>query len=184
MKCKRLLALALAAALCIVAAACGTKPDTPAKTDTPTAAPGGTQTVGDTGDGTVREDGSYVPGQVDRLRLTYNGNVSSALYVTSAAQLPDYPELSAYDDAFFKGHALVLVQESVSSGSVEVGIESVSLKADHAAVVTLTHQGPGEGQVGTADMATWLLWTEVDTGLEDYQWTVANPALESQLSQY
>ena len=53
MKCKRLLALALAAALCIVAAACGTKnnePDTPAKTDTPTAAPGGTQTVGDTGD--------------------------------------------------------------------------------------------------------------------------------------
>ena len=202
MKCKRLLALALAAALCIVAAACGTKnnePDTPAKTDTPTAAPGGTQTVGDTGDiqmvdtlchvgdtgdGTVREDGSYVPGQVDRLRLTYNGNVSSALYVTSAAQLPDYPELSAYDDAFFKDHALVLVQESVSSGSVEVGIESVSLKADHAAVVTLTHQGPGEGQVGTADMATWLLWTEVDTGLEDYQWTVANPALESQLSQY
>ena len=165
MKCKRLLALALAAALCIVAAACGTKnnePDTPAKTDTPTAAPGGTQTVGDTGD----------------------GNVSSALYVTSAAQLPDYPELSAYDDAFFKDHALVLVQESVSSGSVEVGIESVSLKADHAAVVTLTHQGPGEGQVGTADMATWLLWTEVDTGLEDYQWTVANPALESQLSQY
>lgn len=151
MKCKRLLALALAAALCIVAAACGTKnnePDTPAKTDTPTAAPGGTQTVGDTGDGTVREDGSYVPGQVDRLRLTYNGNVSSALYVTSAAQLPDYPELSAYDDAFFKDHALVLVQESVSSGSVEVGIESVSLKADHAAVVTLTHQGPGEGQVG------------------------------------
>ena len=180
-------ALALAAALCIVAAACGTKnnaPDTPAKTDTPTAAPGGTQTVGDTGDGTVREDGSYVPGQVDRLRLTYNGNVSSALYVTSAAQLPDYPELSAYDDAFFKDHALVLVQESVSSGSVEVGIESVSLKADHTAVVALTHQGPGEGQVGTADMATWLLWTEVDTGLEDYQWTVANPALESQLSQY
>ena len=45
-------------------------------------------------------------------------------------------------------------------------------------------QTPGEGQVGTADMATWLLWTEVDTGLEDYQWTVANPALESQLSQY
>ena len=41
MKCKRLLALALAAALCIVAAACGTKnnaPDTPAKTNTPTAA--------------------------------------------------------------------------------------------------------------------------------------------------
>ena len=172
MKYKRLLTLALAAALCIVAAACGTKnnepgADTPTKTDTPTAAPGGTQTVGDTGDGTVREDGSYVPGQVNRLRLTYSG-----------------PELSAYDDAFFKDHALVLVQESVSSGSVEVGIESVSLKADHAAVVTLTHQGPGEGQVGTADMATWLLWTEVDTGLEDYQWTVANPALESQLSQY
>ena len=168
MKYKRLLTLVLAAALCIVAAACGTKnnapgTDTPTKTDTPTAAPGGTQTVGDTGNGTVREDGSYVPGQVNRLRLTYNGNVSSALYVTSAAQLPDYPELSAYDDAFFKDHALVLVQESVSSGSVEVGIESVSLKDDHTAVVTLTHQGPGEEQVGTADMATWLLWTEVDT---------------------
>lgn len=148
MKYKRLLTLALAAALCIVAAACGTKnnePDTPTKTDTPTAAPGGTQTVGDTGDGTVREDGSYVPGQVNRLRLTYNGNVSSALYVTSAAQLPDYPELSAYDDAFFKDHALVLVQESVNSGSVEVGIESVSLKDDHTAVVTLIPSGPRRG---------------------------------------
>ena len=73
MKYKRLLTLVLAAALCIVAAACGTKnnapgTDTPTKTDTPTAAPGGTQTVGDTGNGTVREDGSYVPGQVNRLR--------------------------------------------------------------------------------------------------------------------
>ena len=76
MKYKRLLTLALAAALCIVAAACGTKnnqPDPPTKTDTPTAAPGGTQTVGDTGDGTVREDGSYVPGSRPGGRLLRAG---------------------------------------------------------------------------------------------------------------
>ena len=113
MKYKRLLALALAAALCIVAAACGTKAnapgtDTPTKTDTPTAAPGGTQTVGDTGDGTVREDGSYVPGQVNRLRLTYNGNVSSALYVTSAAQL--------FHRLFCKRKAVLIFPELLTSG--------------------------------------------------------------------
>ncbi len=142
MKCKRLLALALAAALCIVAAACGTKnnaPDTPTKTDTPPPP----RRHPDRGRHRRRHRPGgrlHVPGQVDRLRLTYNGNVSSALYVTSAAHLPGLPGLSAYDDAFFKDHALVLVQASVSSGSVEVGIESVSLKADHTAVVALTHQ--------------------------------------------
>lgn len=106
------------------------------------------------------------------VRVAYNGNVSSVRYITSADQLPDHEALAAYDEAYFETKALVLVKESVSSGSVKVGIASID-----DGVVTLSHELPGDA--GTADMATWLLWAEVDAGL-DFDWSVANPALESE----
>lgn len=109
-------------------------------------------------------------------RVDYTHNVSKVFYVTDVTQLPDYDALRKYDAAYFENKALLVVLESVGSGSMKVGIESVS-----DGVVTLSHELPGD--VGTADMATWLLWAEVEQGL-DYNWTVANPALESQGSQY
>lgn len=109
-------------------------------------------------------------------RVAYTHNVSKAFYVMDVSQLPDYEALQKYDAAYFENKALLVVLESVGSGSMKVGIESVS-----DGVVTLSHELPGD--VGTADMATWLLWAEVEQGL-DYNWTVANPALESQGSQY
>lgn len=105
------------------------------------------------------------------VRIPYQGNVSSVRYVTSVEELPDNEALAAYDEAFFEAKALVVVKESVSSGSVQVGIASIE-----NGVVTLSHEMPGDA--GTADMATWLLWAEVEKDL-DCSWSVANPALES-----
>ena len=120
--------------------------------------------------------GSTALGDTGCVRVSYNGNVSSVRYITSLEDLPDNEALAGYDEAYFKTKALVVVLESVSSGSVKVGIESIE-----NGVVTLSHELPGDA--GTADMATWLLWAEVDAGL-DFDWSVANPALKSNASTY
>lgn len=110
------------------------------------------------------------------VRVDYTGNVSSVRYITSVDQLPDNEALAAYDEAYFAEHALIVVYETVTSGSVKVGIGSV---AD--GVVTLSHEMSGDA--GTDDMASWLLWAEVETGLE-YTWSVANPAVKPNTSTY
>ena len=115
-------------------------------------------------------------GETGLVRVAYNGNISSVRYITSVDKLPVNDALSAYDEAYFETRALVVVLESVSSGSVKVGIDSIE-----NGVVTLSHELAGD--VGTADMATWLLWAEVEQGL-DFEWSVANPALQSNASAY
>lgn len=119
---------------------------------------------------------SIVPDKTGCVRVQYSQNVSSVRYITSVEALPDNEALAAYDAAYFEKNALVVVMETVSSGSVNVGIASIE-----NGVVTLSHELPGD--VGTADMATWLLWAEVEAGL-DYTWSVANPALGSNTSAY
>ena len=136
-----------------------------------------TENQDQTTDVTVGEDeqqtvgGETALGQTGCVRVEYITNISSVRYITSVDQLPDHEALAGYDEAYFENKALVLVKETTSSGSVQVGIASIE-----GGVVTLSHEMP-EGDV-TADMATWLLWAEVDAGLE-YEWSVANPALES-----
>lgn len=115
-------------------------------------------------------------------RLTYNGNESTVRYVTSVSELPSYQPLSQYDDAFFQDHALVVVTESVSSGSVDVKIDSICCTDTQNGVV-LYHSAPQDDQAGTNDMATWLLWAEVDRDIQG-AWTVANPALTSDAETY
>lgn len=121
--------------------------------------------------------GTEVPVTAEgKVRITYTGNRSSVRYITSAEALPDYTELEQFDDAYFAEHALVLVTETVNSGSVDVGILSVNTSGSTASV-TLYHEVPEDGAT-TDDMATWLLWAEVEPGL-DCQWAVENPALPS-----
>jgi hypothetical protein len=112
------------------------------------------------------------------LRISYEGNKSSVRYISDVSDLPDYDELDQYDEAFFEDHGLVLVTESVNSGSMQTGIISVTVE-DNTASVTLYHEL--EGDAGTTDMATWLLWAVVDAGMDDYEWEVVNPALASSL---
>lgn len=109
------------------------------------------------------------------VKIQYDGNVSTVRYITSPSQLPEHAAFAKYDAAYFQEKALILVYESVSSGSVQVGIQSIEVESS-TATVTLLHQAPSGD--GTTVMATWMLWAEVDAGLE-YIWTVANPALKS-----
>ncbi len=112
-------------------------------------------------------------------RITYTGNQNAIAYITSPDQLPTVSaeELKKYDADFFRTKALVLIKETVGSGSTRISIQSIKQK-DRTVCVTLLHESP---EVGTADMATWLLWAEVDLGMEDCQWVLANPALKSAL---
>ena len=119
------------------------------------------QTVGDTG----------------KARIDYTGDVSAVYYITAWEMLPDYEALrGAVSPEFFEDHALVVVFETVSSGSVELSIDSID-----EGVVTLGRTMTGN--TGTMDMATWILWTEVEQGL-DYEWSVANSGVRSNVSKY
>ena len=124
-------------------------------------------------------DAPVTMGKTGKLRIAYTGNRSGVLYVNDPAQLPDYPELAGYDEAYFQEHGLLLVTETVTSGSVNVEIQSI-LVENGVATVTLNHKMPSG--LGTADMATWLLWVEVDAGL-DYTWNLANPAVKPDTEQ-
>lgn len=109
------------------------------------------------------------------VRVDYTTNISSVRYITSADRLPNNEALAGYDESYFETKALLIVYETVSSGMVQVGIESISVSGGDA-VVTLSHENVG--QVGTPVVTTWLVWAEVEQWL-DLSWTVANPAMES-----
>ena len=101
-----------------------------------------------------------------RQRIPYTGAVSTVQYITSVEQLPNYEVFKQYDAEFFKENALVLVTQSTGSGSAQLEIES--LLVENGEVVVKMKQTMPEGE-GTMDMAAWLVWVEVDAGL-DFQW--------------
>ena len=118
-----------------------------------------------------------VPSAAGAQRIEYKQNASSVRYVTRVEDLPPYEALDGYRTAeYFESKALLVVVDTVTSGSVKVSIESVG-----NGTVTLGKEMSGDA--GTADMATWLLWAEVEQGLTD-TWTVTNPGVQSQLSTY
>lgn len=121
-------------------------------------------------------ESSLTIGTVGQVRVDYVGNLSSVRYITSVDRLPQYEALQGYDAAYFQEKALLIVMETVTSGSVQVGIQGIDLDGK-TATVYLSHEP--QGDVGTAVMTTWLIWAEVEAGLE-YTWTVGNPAVESQ----
>ena len=110
-------------------------------------------------------------------RIEYKQNASSVRYITRVEDLPAYEALDGYRNAeYFATEALLVVIDTVTSGSVKVSIDSVG-----NGTVTLAKEMSGD--VGTADMATWLLWAEVDQGLTE-NWTVTNPGVQNNLSKY
>lgn len=153
-----------------------------------TAAPA-TQPQEETEFAAAPEDPAHIPTQAPdaaalrfanqgRIRIAYTGNRSYVRYITSVEELPDEAELEGYDEAFFASQALVIVVETVSSGSVELEIADIRLEGDTASVSVRRTMA---GEMGTADMATWLLWAEVDRDLT-CSWTLENasglPGLE------
>ncbi len=124
--------------------------------------------------------GPMVPGESlafanpGKTRITYKGDVVDIRYITSVEQLPDVEALAGYDAEYFENHALLIVVETYSSGSMQVELEDIRVSGD-TAVVSLKRTMDGE--VGTADMATWLLWAEVEKGLE-YTWLIKDQPQE------
>lgn len=119
-------------------------------------------------------------GQQGRIKGTYTMNISSVRYITSVEQLPNYDGLERFDEDYFREKALLVVVETVTSGSIGVAIASVTIDGSDA-LVKLEHKSGAEA--GTADMTVWLLWAEVDKDLQ-YRWRVTNPAVKSDASEY
>ena len=115
-----------------------------------------------------------------KVRLTYTGNRSYIRYITSVAELPEEEALKGYDEAFFEDHALLIVVETVSSGSVQLEIESVRM-LDGVGHVSLKRSM--EGDFGTADMATWLLWAEIERDM-DVVWILESDSRLPQVEKY
>lgn len=166
---------ALLAALCLMLCACHRTAPSQSPSE-PAAAPGSTAPPYQIElEPTVpRQDLIFDEVKSEAVRIPFAGSANSIRYITDASQLPDNEALKKYDDAFFREHALILVTETVGSGSVQVDIASIEIDGD-TATVTLTHKLPGE--IGTDDMAAWLLWAEVDAGLE-LNWVVANHTIK------
>ena len=116
-----------------------------------------------------------------KTRITYTHNQNYVRYITSPAALDHYgiDALKQYDETFFEKKALVLVCETVTSGSLQVSIDQI-LQQDSQMTVVLSREMPGE--VGTTDMATWLIWAEVDAVWDGYSWVLHNPMLKPETS--
>lgn len=114
------------------------------------------------------QDGKLTFANPGKVRITYTGNASNIRYITSVDQLPDEEALAGYDEAFFENHALLIVVDTVSSGSVRLELEEIRVEGKNA-IVSLKRTM--EGEIGTSDMATWMLWAEVEQGL-DYTWQI------------
>ena len=69
-----------------------------------------------------------------RVRLPYTRRRSDARCVTSLSQLPDVPELKAYDPEFFAGHALLLVTDTTASGSLPPILHTADITDGHGTV--------------------------------------------------
>ncbi len=112
--------------------------------------------------------------QAGSLRIDYTADVHSVQYITDASQLPGYDEFDQYDAVFFESHALLLVTETVGSGSTRIELKGYTCDGNDAHI-KLLYNSP---EVSTADMATWLIWAVVDANLP-YEWHIpgqtANP---------
>ena len=114
----------------------------------------------------------------DILRLPYNANAGGVQYVTSADKLPAYDALEKYDDAYFESKGLLLISVNTATSTVKLSITSISV-ADNQAAVLLNYAVSGDAV--TSDMTTWLLWAEVDAGLDALQWSIVGTTGSSPL---
>lgn len=125
------------------------------------------------GTGTVGSQ-SVTLSSPQKLRITYQQGVpNSVTCVSSVEQLNTYglygsEKLASYDEAFFESRALVLVKYTVNSGSTQLSLGSATQVSNMVSV----HIDAQPAGIGTADMATWLLWAEVDKSLSSCQWVL------------
>ena len=114
------------------------------------------------------------PGQVKSVKFRYTDQVlqSAQAIRQNDGSMDEYMKLcnspadvkpgitradgSAYDDAYFRDHSLILVGLELGSGSIRPEITNVTAQ-DNDCTVTVTQYTP---EVGTDDMAYWILAAE------------------------
>ncbi len=114
------------------------------------------------------------PGQVKSVKFRYTDQVlqSAQAIRQNDGSMDEYVKLcnspadvkpgitradgSAYDDAYFRDHSLILVGLELGSGSIRPEITNVTAQ-DNDCTVTVTQYTP---EVGTDDMAYWILAAE------------------------
>lgn len=117
------------------------------------------------------QEGDELPFEnAGKVRLNYEGNRSYVRYVTSVKDLPREGSWTGYDEAYFQTKALLIVVETLNSGTVQVELEAIRVEGDTASVHIKRTLA---GEVGTTDMATWMFWAEIPKDLT-YKWTLAN----------
>lgn len=179
------LAMLLAAILCTVAAGCGAskQEESTMPLTSPSAAitqkpshgsfaGGGTGSVGST---------PVALESPQSLRIVYQQDTPNSItYISSMEQLRTYglygsEKLAAYDEDFFASKALVLVKYTVNSGSTKLQFGD-AIRVSNMVSVSMEAQ---PADFGTSDMATWLLWAEVDPSLRDCQWVLDTAQINS-----
>lgn len=178
MKTNRVAALLLAAAMCTITAGCTASNQE--ESSMPVVSPSAAVTEKPSQSGFANGSTGVVGSQSvtlespQKLRINYQQGVgNSVTYVSSVDQLNTYglydsDKLAAYDDSFFENKGLVLVKYTVNSGSTQVSLGS----ADRVNNMVSVHVDAQPAGIGTSDMATWLLWAEVDKSLGDCQWVL------------
>lgn len=116
-------------------------------------------------------------------RITYDYNRSEAKVITNIQDLSPYneiKELVKYDEDYFNTSSLLLIAQTTNSGSIGVSVEAIAA-IDKVLKIKLGYTVP---EIGTADMATWLLWVELDKNYDEFLGEIINPATKPGLSAY
>lgn len=179
MKTNKVAALLLAASLCAMTAGCTASNQE--ESEMPVVSPSAAVSQKPTQSGFANGNTGVVGSQSVTLnapqkqRITYQqGANNSVTFISSVDQLSAYQalagdKLDAYDKDFFNDKALVLVKYTVNSGSTQVSLDSANRVSN---VVSVHVDAQPSGDMGTTDMATWLMWAEVDKSLGECQWVL------------
>lgn len=119
--------------------------------------------------------GEIAFGPLGKIRIAYTGDISRVQYITSVGELPSGEDFSEFDEEFFGKKALLLVTETASSGSTEISIESIEAENGNAKVRLKKETG----EAGTCDMATWMIFAEVEKGLGGFIWEIEDPFVKA-----
>lgn len=119
----------------------------------------------------------------NKTKLTYDRNRSEGRILSTLSDLEPYltlADFSSYTETYFKEKSLLLITQSVKSGSISVSVDTVTQDKGQLNV-TLSYNSP---QTLTWDMTTWLLWVEIDKTSDKRPVVIINPSLTSDLAVY
>ena len=132
---------------------------------------------------TLSKDNLIEFSEVGITRVNYDYNRSEAKVISNIQDLAYYEgikELSKYDKEYFNTNSLLLITQTTKSGSIKVSVEDIAT-IDKTLKIKLGYSVP---EISTADMATWLLWVELDKKYDKFLGEIINPATKSGLSAY